>query len=103
MEFFDWGMLGSYAGAVMAVGVITEVIKDIPGIKRIPTQLMSYVLALVVLVASMIFSGGFSAQAAGLTLVNAALVSLGANGGYAAIQRVKEATKEETKEETVGS
>ena len=29
MEFFEWSMLGSYAGAIMAVSVITEIIKDI--------------------------------------------------------------------------
>ena len=92
MEFFDWNMLGTYAGAAMAVGVITEIIKDIPGVKKIPTQLMSYVLAFIVLICAMFFSGGFTAQGAGLAVFNAALVSLGANGGYAAIQRVKEAT-----------
>ena len=92
MEFFDWNMLGTYAGAAMAVGVITEIIKDIPGIKKIPTQLMSYILAFIVLICAMFFSGGFTAQGAGLAVFNAALVSLGANGGYAAIQRVKEAT-----------
>ena len=93
MEFFDWNLLGTYAGAIMAVSVITEIIKDIPGIKRIPTQLMSYVLAFIVLICAMFFSGGFTVQNAVLALFNAALVSLGANGGYEAVQRVKEATK----------
>lgn len=92
MEFFDWNMLGGYAGAVMAVGVITEIIKDIPGLKKIPTQVVSYVLALVVLMLAMVFGDGFTAQGAALAVFNAALVSLGANGGYAVIQRVKEAT-----------
>ena len=92
MEFFEWSMLGSYAGAIMAVSVITEIIKDIPGIKRIPTQLMSYVLAFIVLICAMFFSGNFSMQGVALAVFNAALVSLGANGGYEAIQRVKKAT-----------
>ena len=92
MEFFEWSMLGSYAGAIMAVSVITEIIKDIPGIKKIPTQLMSYVLAFIVLICAMFFSGNFSMQGAALAVFNAALVSLGANGGYEAIQRVKKAT-----------
>ena len=92
MDFFDWNALGTYAGAAMAVGVITEIIKDIPGIKKIPTQLMSYVLAFIVLICAMFFSGGFTVQGAALAVFNAALISLGANGGYAVIQRVKEAT-----------
>ena len=92
MEFFDWTMLGEYAGAIMAVSVITEIIKDIPGIKRIPTQLMSYVLSFIVLICAMFFLGNFSVQGAALAVFNAALVSLGANGGYEAVQRAKKAT-----------
>lgn len=89
MDFFDWNMLGTYAGAVMAVGVITEITKDIPLIKKIPTLAWSYILALVVLLAAMLFGEGFNADAAGLAVFNAAVVSLAANGGYEAIQRVK--------------
>lgn len=89
MEFFDWNMLGTYAGAVMAVGVITEITKEIPGIKKIPTLAWSYILSLIVLLAAMLFGTGFTAEAAGLAVFNAAVVSLAANGGYEAIQRVK--------------
>lgn len=96
MNFFDWNMLGTYAGATMAVGVITEIIKDIPGVKKIPTQLMSYVLAFIVLICAMLFADSFTVQGAALAAFNAALVSLGANGGYEVIQRVKEATRKDT-------
>ena len=81
MEFFDWSLLGSYAGAALAVAVLTQITKGIPGIVRIPTQLWSYV--------ALIFGPGFSASGAVLALFNAALVSLAANGGYAAVERVK--------------
>ena len=89
MEFFDWSLLGSYAGAALAVAVLTQITKGIPGIVRIPTQLWSYVLALVTLLLALIFGPGFSASGAVLALFNAALVSLAANGGYAAVERVK--------------
>ena len=89
MEFFDWSLLGSYAGAALAVAVLTQITKGIPGIVRIPTQLWSYVLALVTLLLAPIFGPGFSASGAVLALFNAALVSLAANGGYAAVERVK--------------
>ena len=89
MEFFDWSLLGSYAGAALAVAVLTQITKGIPGIVRIPTQLWSYVLALVTLLLALIFGPGFSASGAMLALFNAALVSLAANGGYAAVERVK--------------
>ena len=94
MEFFDWSLLGSYAGAALAVAVLTQITKGIPGIVKIPTQLWSYVLALVTLLLALIFGPGFSAPGAVLALFNAALVSLAANGGYAAVERLR-AGKEE--------
>ena len=94
MEFFDWSLLGSYAGAALAVAVLTQITKGIPGIVKIPTQLWSYVLALVTLLLALAFGPGFSVQGAVLALFNAALVSLAANGGYAAVERLK-AGKEE--------
>lgn len=89
MEFFDWTMLGTGAGAAFAVAVLTQLTKNIRGVKSLPTQLWSYILAVVVLLGSMLFTQGFSASGAGLAVVNAAMVSLAANGGYAAIQRVR--------------
>lgn len=83
-------MLGSYAGAAAAVGVLTQISKEIPGIKRIPTQLWSYILALLTLVLAMVFGPGFTAQGMVLTMFNAAVVSLAANGGYCAIDRAKQ-------------
>lgn len=87
MEFFDWNMLGSYAGAVMAVGILTQVTKGIKFIEYIPTQLWSYILSLIVLVLAQVFGAGISVQSAVLAVFNAAVVSLAANGGYEAINR----------------
>ena len=36
-RFFTWNDLVTYGGAVMAVLIITEFTKDLPGIRRIPT------------------------------------------------------------------
>ena len=49
MEFFEWSYLGTYAGAMLATAVLTQLTKELKGISRIPTQLWSYVLALVTL------------------------------------------------------
>ena len=90
MEFFDWKMLGGSAGAATAVGVLTQLTKEIPGIARIPTQLWSYILALLTLLLAMVFDGGFTAKGAALSVFNAAVVSLTANGGYSALQRARQ-------------
>jgi len=90
LEFFDWNKLSSYAGAVLAVAVLTQLTKNIPGLRRLPTQLWSYLLALTTLLLAQIFGGdGFQLSAAVLALFNAALVSLAANGGYAAVERLR--------------
>ena len=89
MDLFNWSLLGSYAGSVFAVGVLTQITKGIPGIKRLPTQLWSYALALVTLLLAMAFGPGFTAQGTVLAFFNAALVSLSANGGYLAVSRLK--------------
>lgn len=83
-------MLGSYAGAVMAVGVLTQASKEIPGVKRIPTQLWSYMLSLATLLLALHFTEGFSAQGMVLAAFNAAIVSLAANGGYSALSTMQQ-------------
>ena len=93
MEFFDWNILGTMAGAMFAVAILTEITKSIPGIKKIPTQLWSYALSVVVLIVSHAALGTLTLQAAGLAVINAAMVSLAANGGYAALERIKDGAK----------
>ncbi len=71
-----------------AVVLLTELTKSLPGIRRIPTQLFSWLLACGVLILAAWFTGTLSAQSAALTVLNGAMVSLAANGGYAALKRV---------------
>ena len=89
MDFFDWNVLGSFAGAAFAVGLLTQITKSIPGIVKLPTQLWSYILSLAVLLLSHAFTEGITLSAAALSLVNAAMVSLSANGGYHALVKMK--------------
>ena len=79
----------------MAVGALTQLTKELPGIARIPTQLWSYILALCTLLAALTFGPGFTAEGAVLAVFNAALVSLGANGGYSALERMGAGAKQE--------
>lgn len=94
MEFFDWNMLNTYAGATMAVAYIVELTKELPVISRIPTQVWSYLVALATLLLAQVFIHGFAAEEASLAVFNAVLVSLAANGGYEAVQRAKSSTAE---------
>lgn len=90
MNFFDWSYLGSFAGALAAVALITEMVKNVAILKKVPTQIVSWVLAVIVLILAQFFTGALTAESAVLALLNGAMVSLAANGGYAALKRVLE-------------
>ena len=98
MSFFDWSYLGTFAGALAAVALITELVKELPGLKKVPTQFVSWILAFVILILAQLFTGTLSAQNAVLSVLNGAMVSLAANGGYAALKRVVGGKDEENKE-----
>lgn len=88
-EFFTWDNLGTYAGAAALVALVTQLTKELRYINKIPTQVWSYILAVVILIASQIFTGTLTGSSAALALANGVLVSLASNGGYSLITRVK--------------
>ena len=84
-EFFTWAMLGTYAGAVLATTLITQLIKE--WLKSIPTRIVSYVIALVVLLAAAAFNNALTLPDGVMCLFNAVIVSLAANGGFDAVSK----------------
>lgn len=91
-EFFTWTMLVTFAGATTATAILTQFLKD--ALKKIPTQLVSYVIALVVLaVATAATHGASDWTGWALLPLNAVLVSLSANGSFTAIQRINNKDK----------
>ena len=85
-EFLTLDMLSTYAGAVIAVTLVTELIKDIPFLKAIPTRLVSYTVAVVLMLGSMVLTKGFTWGGLFLVSVNAVIVALSANGAYDGIK-----------------
>ena len=82
MEFYDWTTLASYAGSLGMVLIITQFTKEIKIIKRIPTQLWSYIVAVFILSISYYFTGRLNWSNAVLIMFNAMVVALSANGGF---------------------
>lgn len=87
-EFFTWSALGTYAGATLAVTLITQLIKGIGWIDKIPTRITSYVVALIVLIAAAAVAGELTWATAGLAIINAVVVALAANGAFDAVNGV---------------
>lgn len=88
-EFFTWTTLATYAGATLATSLITQLIKGLGFIDKIPTRITSYAIALVVLLAATFFTGGLTLEAGALCVINAVVVSLASNGAYDAVARNK--------------
>ena len=87
-EFVTWEVLGSYAGALAMVMLLTQFTKGLGPIEKLPTQIWSYILSLAVLYPALFFTGQLTASMAVLTLFNGLMVSLAANGGFHGLQKI---------------
>lgn len=86
-EFFTWTLLATFAGASAATAIITQFVKE--ALSKIPTQIVSYVIALVVLLVATAATGGVSDWTGwAIVPLNAILVSLAANGSFVAVTRI---------------
>lgn len=87
-EFVTWEIIGTYAGAVMIVGLITQLLKYFPIVEKLPAQGLSYVISFILLTTSQFALGTFTWQLLGLNLINAVIISLASNGAYSAMTKV---------------
>lgn len=87
-EFFTWQLLSTFAGCTLATGIITQFVKNIPLLKNIATQWVSYFIAVILMYAATFFTGALTGSAAAIIPFNAVLVALSANGAYSAVKRI---------------
>lgn len=92
-QFFTWETLATLAGCAAATGIVTQLLKD--ALKKIPTQLLSYIIALLILSAATAATGSASDWTGwAIVPLNAVIVSLSANGAFAAVKRATGGDKE---------
>jgi len=87
-EFIDWYTMATYGGALTMVMLLTQFTKGLSFLKKVPTQLWSYILAFVVLILANTFTTGVTIDIAMQTVFNAVVVSMAANGGYGVLQKI---------------
>ncbi len=85
--WFTWQMLMTYSGATLATTLITEFLKGIGPIARLPTRLVSYIIALTLTVVSTVASEGFVWSDIAMAVINAVVVALAANGAFDAVAK----------------
>lgn len=86
--YFTWAGIGTLAGCTAATALITQFAKSF--FTRIPTQLLSYIVALILIVAATVFASDITMQSICIAPINAIIVSLASNGSYDAVQRITE-------------
>lgn len=90
MELFTWEYLATGAGATAATTIITQFIKGLPVIQKLPTQLVSYIVALAIMLSAAISTGAVtSPSSVVLILFNAVVVMLASNGAYDTVAKTK--------------
>lgn len=87
-DFLTWQTLATFAGCSAAVAVLTQFIKNAGGLKKVPTQWVSYGLAVILMLGATYFTGALTGPVAALIPFNAVVVSLAANGAYAVASRI---------------
>ena len=97
-EFVNWNTLGTYAGAVMMVALITQFVKQIKILEKVNSQIISYVIAVLILIGANAFADGnnlVNPETVILCFVNAITVALGSNGVYDGVTTGLEKIKKE--------
>ena len=81
-DFFTWEILLSYGGCMLGTTLITQFVKNFKLLKEIDNQIISFVIALVIMIIGAVATGTFTLNAVGLDVVNAVVISLASNGLY---------------------
>lgn len=82
-EPFTWDQLATIAGATLATLLVVQLLKlPIDKVWKIPTRIVAYVIALVIMILATHFTTGITWNNAILAAVNAVIVALAAMGSY---------------------
>ena len=88
-DFVTWEILGTYANTAAMTALVVQFLKPlIDKYLKIPTQIISYVVALILLLAIQFFTVGLNGSAIALTFLNAFIISTSSNGLYDGVQRI---------------
>ena len=85
MEFTDFltiDYISTFMGTVAVTMLIVQFLKELPGIKKIPTKYFTFIVAFLNILICSFITGNFAVSNLYLMLINAMLVTFTATGGY---------------------
>lgn len=84
-SFLTWEIIGSYAGSIAVTTLITQWLKGFA--PKLPTQILSFIIAIVLLNISEYFLAGITISSVLLSIPNSIVISTASNGAYMAIAK----------------
>lgn len=90
-EFMSWTTLLTYGGCVAATILVTEWLKHV--MPKVDAQIISAIVALLILVIGHVATGTFAVRDILLYVVNAIAASLASNGGFDAVKSIIQQNK----------
>ena len=80
---YTWEYLATIAGATAFTLLVAQFLKfPLDKVWKIPTRILVYVIALIVMLVATAFTGGLTLSAAGLAVANAFVVAFAAYGAF---------------------
>ena len=90
-EFFTWEYLATFAGCMVATGLVTQMVKgSLDKVVSIPTQLLAWMVAVVILVLAQLFTGTLTVSTGVLNGIAVASATSGTISGVKRLARGKE-------------
>ena len=85
-DFFSWTALATFAGCVAGTGVIVQFLKNVSFISKMNSQLVAYIVAVILLYGSYFFTDQLNVSVACIIPFDAIAVCMGSCGAYDAIK-----------------
>lgn len=94
-EFFTWEYLATFAGCMVATGLVTQMVKgSLDKVVSIPTQLLAWMVAVVILVLAQLFTGTLTVSTGVLSLLNGIAVASATSGTISGVKRLARGKEE---------
>jgi len=88
-DFFSWQTLATFAGCTAGTAVIVQFLKNVDFVARLSSQMIAYIVAIILLYVSYYFTGALTVSTAFIIPFNAIAVCSASSGVY---DMVKSAT-----------
>ncbi|WP_125153687.1 hypothetical protein [Clostridium rectalis] len=81
-EFFSVDYISTFMGTVVVTMLMVQFLKELPGIKKIPTRYFAFIIAFLNILICSILTNTFNFNNLYLMFINAMLITFTTTGGY---------------------